>query len=250
MDYILKEKKMIDVIPHFIDGQKLQSQGRQLPVYQPAIGCVAKEVVVADQSVINHAVLVAKQAFLSWGATTPLQRAKILFRFKSLLDQHLKELAKIVTDEHGKTFTEAMGSVQRGIDVVDFACGIPNHLKGDFAAQVANGMDTYSLHQPLGVCVGITPFNFPAMIPLWMFTMAIACGNTFVLKPSEKDPSCSIRLVELAKEAGLPDGVLNIVQGEQETVTALITHADVEAVSFVGSSTVAEYVYQTAILHH
>lgn len=237
-------------VPHFINGQPIIGQGRKLDIYNPATGEIAGQVSVADKAAVDKAVQIAKAAFPAWSATTPPQRAKILFKFKSLLDQNIEQLAKLVTNEHGKTLAEAIGSVQRGIDVVDFACGIPHHLKGSYADSVAAGIDSYSLHQPLGVCVGITPFNFPAMIPLWMFPMAIACGNTFVLKPSEKDPSCAIRLVELAKEAGLPDGVVNVIHGDKETVDALLVHSDVKAVSFVGSSTVAEYVSQIASSHH
>lgn len=241
---------MVYEVPHFINGQSVTPQGRKLDIYNPAQGQVAGRVGVADIQMVEKAVQAAKLAFPAWSATTPVQRAKILFRFKALLDQNIEYLAKLVTDEHGKTLSEAIGSVQRGIDVVDFTCGIPNHLKGSFAESVAVGIDSFSLHQPLGVCAGITPFNFPAMIPLWMFPMAIACGNTFVLKPSEKDPSCSIRLVELAKQAGVPDGVVNVVQGDKETVDALLMHPDIKAVSFVGSSPIAEYVSKVAISQH
>lgn len=236
-------------VTSFINGEVLHTRGRKLELYDPAIGNIIGHVEVADKETVDKAVKAAKSAFSTWAVTTPRERAKIIFRFKTLLDQHKEALAKLVTQEHGKTIKEALASIQRGIDVVDFTCNIPNHLKGGYAGDVGTGVDSYSLHQPLGVCVGITPFNFPAMIPLWMFPMAIACGNTFVLKPSEKDPSCSIRLIELIKEAGLPDGVLNVVQGDKETVDALITHKDVKAVSFVGSSIVAEHIYNTAILH-
>lgn len=232
-------------VPHFINGQSVSHQGEALNLYNPAEGKTAGFVNVADKKVVDEAVNAAKLAFSSWSMTPPAQRAKILFKFKGLLDQNIEDLAKLITREHGKTLIEAMGSIQRGIDVVDFTCGIPFHLKGSFAEEVAAGMDSYSLHQPLGVCAGITPFNFPAMIPLWMFPMAIACGNTFVLKPSEKDPSCSIRLVELATEAGVPKGVVNVVQGNKQTVDALLTHPDIKAMSFVGSTAIAEYVYKT-----
>jgi malonate-semialdehyde dehydrogenase (acetylating)/methylmalonate-semialdehyde dehydrogenase len=225
----------------------VHSKGRVLNIYNPSTGEVAGHVNVAEGKLIDETVTVAHKAFQTWSMTTPTQRAQILFRFKSLLDANIKPLAQLITQEHGKLLIEAIGSVQRGIDVVDFTCGIPNHLKGSFAEEVTEGMDCYSLHQPVGVCVGITPFNFPGMIPLWMFPMAIACGNTFILKPSEKDPSCSIKLVELAKEAGIPDGVVNVLQGDKETVEGLITHPGVKAVSFVGSSAAAEHVYKTAI---
>lgn len=236
-------------VPHFINGQTVKNQSRKLDIFNPATGDAIAYLQVADQQIVNQAVQSAQTAFASWSLLPSTQRAKLLFRFKALLDQHTEDLANIVTREHGKTLVEAIGSVQRGIDVVDFTCGIPGHLKGTFTEEVAVGMDTYSLHQPLGVCVGITPFNFPAMIPLWMFPMAIACGNTFILKPSEKDPSCALRLVELAQQAGIPDGVVNVVQGDKETVDALLMHAAVKAISFVGSSPVAEHVYKTAIAH-
>lgn len=232
-----------------INGESIHTQGRKLALYDPAMGSVIGHVEVADKKTVDKAVQAAKTAFVTWSTTASSQRSKVLFRFKSLLDQHKTSLATLITQEHGKTIKEAIASVQRGIDVVNFACGIVNHLKGGYTSEVSPGIDSYSMRQPLGVCAGITPFNFPAMIPLWMFPLAIACGNTFVLKPSEKDPSCSVRLIELAKEAGIPDGVLNIVQGDKETVDALITHPDVCAISFVGSSTVAEYIYQTAIQH-
>src|SRR3990167_898264 len=237
-------------VPHFIQGKKISASNRKLEIYDPVQGKLAGHVLVADRQIVQQAILAAKQAFKTWSLTTPSQRTKILFRFKALLDKNIEALAKLVTQEHGKTLAEAIGSVQRGIDVVDFTCGITHHLKGVFTDHVATGIDCYSLHQPLGVCIGITPFNFPAMIPLWMFPMAFACGNTFVLKPSEKDPSCSLRLVELAQEAGVPDGVVNIVHGDKETVDALLIHPDVNAISFVGSSTVAEYVYKTGMTHH
>ena len=237
-------------VPHFINGEIYHSRGKKLDIYDPALGTVVGNVNAADKDTIEKAVAAAAAAFPDWSATTPLQRAKILFRFKYLLDQHTNELAALVTREHGKTLAEAVGSIQRGIDVVDFACGIPNLLKGSFAEEVAAGIDSYSLNQALGVCVGITPFNFPAMIPLWMFPMAIACGNTFVLKPSEKDPSCAVRLAELASMAGVPNGVVNVIQGNRDTVTDLLIHPTVKAVSFVGSSTVADYVYKTATTHN
>lgn len=237
-------------VPHFINGKAVISQGRKLDLYNPATGSVIGHVGTADKQTVDQAVAAAKAAFPLWAATTPPQRAKILFRFKVLLEQNRDQLIKLITQEHGKTSSEAQGSLQRGMDVVDFACSIPNHLKSAYAGDVGTGVDSYSLYQPLGVCVGITPFNFPAMIPLWMFPMAIACGNTFVIKPSEKDPSCALRMVELAKEAGVPDGVINLVNGDKEAVDALITHPDVKAVSFVGSSPIAEYVYTTATAHH
>lgn len=241
---------MVYTVPHFINGQTKKTSGRKLDIYNPASGKIVGNINVADQTIIQEAVDAAQNAFNQWSKTTPSQRAKILFKFKALLDNEIKNLAQLVTQEHGKTLPEAVGSVQRGIDVVDYACGIPSHLKGSFAEEVASQIDCYSLHQPLGVCAGITPFNFPAMIPLWMFPMAIACGNTFILKPSEKDPSCSLRLVELAQKAGVPDGVVNVVHGDKETVDGLLHHPSIRAISFVGSTPVAEYVYKTATAQH
>jgi malonate-semialdehyde dehydrogenase (acetylating)/methylmalonate-semialdehyde dehydrogenase len=237
-------------IPHIINGKRITASHRQLPVYNPALGEVIGSVPVANQDIVNQAVDVAKTAFAAWSQTTPPQRAKILFRYKALLEGEIKNLAKIVTAEHGKTHIEAIGSIQRGMDVLDFVCGMPTHLQGVYSANAATGVDVYSMRQPLGVCAGITPFNFPAMIALWMFPMAIACGNTFILKPSEKNPSCAVRLVELAHEAGVPEGVINLVNGDKETVDAILAHPDVQAVSFVGSSAVASHVYKTAISHH
>ena len=236
-------------VTHYINGKSISASARTQDIFNPAIGDVIGKVNMADSAMVDQAVLAAKAAFPSWSATTPLKRARILFKYKALLEEHLDELANLITREHGKTLNDAKGSIQRGIDVVEFACGIPNHLKGNYTEEVGTDIDSYSVRQPLGVCVGITPFNFPAMIPLWMFPMAIACGNTFVLKPSEKDPSCAIRLVELATQAGLPAGVVNVVQGDKEAVDALLIHPDVKAVSFVGSTAIAEYVYQTAITH-
>lgn len=237
---------MVYEVPFIIKGRKESSATRKLEIYNPATGVMIGNVGVADTNIVDQAVQAAHAAFPSWSATPPPARAKILFKFKQLLDQNIDDLAKIVTQEHGKTFDEAIGSIQRGIDVVDFTTNIPFYLKGSFAENVANGVDSYSVHQPLGVCAGITPFNFPAMIPLWMFPMAIACGNTFVLKPSEKDPSTAVRLLELAKEAGVPDGVVNLVHGDKDTVDAILHHPLISAISFVGSSNVAEYVHHTA----
>jgi malonate-semialdehyde dehydrogenase (acetylating)/methylmalonate-semialdehyde dehydrogenase len=239
-----------DKVPQFINGQPVYHSGRMLNVYNPATGAIVRQVSVADKKIIDQAVQSAKLAFSNWSTTTPSQRAKILFRLKMLIEENRETLKKIITEEHGKTLNEAQASLQRGVDVLDFACDIPTHLKSTYTSQVGKEIDSYSLYQPLGVCVGITPFNFPAMIPLWMFSMAIACGNTFILKPSEKDPSCGLKLVELAKEAGLPDGVINLVNGDKETVDALLIHPDVDAVSFVGSSPVAEYVHHTAVANN
>lgn len=236
---------MTYLISHYINGKSAIDENKTQNIYDPATGKVIGQVSLADKSVVDQAVASVQSAFAGWSATPPSRRARVLFQFKNLLEKHADELAKLVTQEHGKTLNDARGSVQRGIDVVEFVCGMPFLLKGSYAEDVATDIDSYSIRQPLGVCVGITPFNFPVMIPLWMFAMAIACGNTFVLKPSEKDPSCSIRLAELAIEAGLPAGVLNVVQGDKEAVDALITHPTVKAVSFVGSTPIAESIYKT-----
>lgn len=239
----------MDQCPHFINGCAQHTEEASMPIYCPAEGRVIASVKIANQETIEKAVSAAKTAFLTWSQTTASQRAAIIFRYKALLDANIDALAAIVTREHGKALIEAKGSVQRGIDVVNQVCGIPQMLSGRYLAKVASDVDSYSMRQPLGVCLGITPFNFPAMIPLWMFPMAIACGNTFILKPSEKDPSCAYKLAELAKEAGVPDGVVNVVNGDHTTVDLLLKHPGIQAVSFVGSSKVAEKIYHTAITH-
>jgi malonate-semialdehyde dehydrogenase (acetylating)/methylmalonate-semialdehyde dehydrogenase len=232
---------------HFIGGAAVAgSSGRFSPVYQPSTGAVRARVPLADDAEVDQAVRAANRAFPEWAETPPLVRARILFRFKQLLEQHADELAELISLEHGKVASDARGSLQRGIEVVEFATGIPHLLKGEFSAGIGEGMDCFSLRQPLGVCVGITPFNFPAMVPMWMFPVAIACGNTFVLKPSEKVPSCSLRLAALLHEAGLPPGVFNVLGGDARAVDALLTHPMVRAVSFVGSTPVARHVYALA----
>lgn len=241
---------MRNEIPHIINGKRVAGSGRKLPVYNPALGEISGESCVADKKLVDETVAAAKKAFVTWSQTTPAARAKILARYKLLLDSEIKKLAEIVTAEHGKTYIEAIGSIQRGIDVLDYVGGLPGHLHGMYTPNVANGIDVYNMRQPLGVCAGITPFNFPAMIALWMFPMAIACGNTFILKPSEKNPSCAVRLVELAHEAGIPEGVINLLNGDKETVDAILEHPDIQAVSFVGSSPVAEHVYKTGIANN
>src|SRR5205807_9383499 len=185
-------------------------------------------------------------AFPGWSSQPPLRRARVLFRFRELFEQNIDKVAAILTSEHGKVLSDAKGEATRGLEVVEFATGIPQLLKGEFTEQVGSGIDSWSVRQPLGVVAGITPFNFPAMVPMWMFPIALACGNTFVLKPSERDPSASIRMAELLKDAGCPDGVFNIVHGDKEAVAAILAHPDVDAVSFVGSTSVARYVYKTA----
>lgn len=243
---------MTSILPlqHFINGQRQNSDAKRFGrIYNPATGKIIAEVPLAEADEINQAVMAAKQAFPAWSNTPAIKRARILFKFKQLIELHLDELAQLITLEHGKTLEDAKGSIIRGLEAVEFACGAPHLLKGSFSDEVGTGVDCYSLRQPLGVCVGITPFNFPAMIALWMFPLAIVSGNTFVLKPSEKDPSCSLRLAELAFEAGLPAGVVNVVHGDKVAVDTLLTHPDVAAVSFVGSTAVAEYVHHTASAH-
>ena len=227
-------------IQHFIDGKTYQGESKKVgKVFNPATGEQSAQVKLASIKDVNEAVSKAKKAFESWSNKPPLQRARVMFKFKELIEKNSDELTKIIVSEHGKVYEDAKGSLTRGLEVVEYACGIPEMLKGDFTENVGTNVDSWSVRQPLGVCAGITPFNFPAMVPMWMFPMAIACGNTFVLKPSEKDPSCSLRLAELLKEAGLPDGVLNVVNGDKEAVDALIQNKDVVAISFVGSTPIA-----------
>jgi malonate-semialdehyde dehydrogenase (acetylating)/methylmalonate-semialdehyde dehydrogenase len=237
-------------LSHFIDGQRAAgASGRFGDVFDPAQGRVAARVPFADTADVAAAVAAAKAAFPAWSATSPLQRARLMFKFKALLDAHHEELAELVTRDHGKLFSDSKGEVLRGIEVVEFACGIPNLLKSDFSDQVAGDIDNWNLRQPLGVVAGVTPFNFPMMVPCWMFAMAAACGNTFVLKPSERTPSASIRLAELFIEAGFPKGVFNIVHGDKGAVDALIAHPDVAAISVVSSTPVAEYIYSEGAKH-
>ena len=233
-------------IGHFIDGRPVAGAGgRTSEVFNPATGAVSGRVALASEGDVAAAVASAKAAFPGWAATSPLRRARILFKFKELIERHHDELAALITAEHGKVFTDARGEVIRGLEVVEYACGIPELLKGEYTEQIATGVDGWTVRQPLGVCAGITPFNFPVMVPLWMLPMAIACGNTFILKPSERDPSPSLLLARLLKEAGLPDGVFNVVQGDKAAVDALLHHPDVDAVSFVGSTPIARYIYST-----
>ena len=237
----------METLPLWINGKRESATSSRVgEVFNPATGEVVRKVGLAGADDVNRAVAAAKAAFRSWRATTPLRRARILNRFRELMEQHRDELARLASEEHGKTLLDAAGSVQRGIEVIEFAAGAPHLLKGEHAEDVGRGVDCHSLLQPVGVCAGITPFNFPVMVPLWMFPVSIACGNTFVLKPSEKVPSCSLRMAELFKDAGLPDGVLNVVPGDKEAVDALLLHPDVGAISFVGSTPVAKYIYETA----
>ncbi len=236
---------------HYVDGQPVAAGlgARRGPVYDPATGELRAHVAFASAGEAAAAVAAARTAAPAWAATPPLRRARILFRFKELIEQHQDELARLITLEHGKVLSDARGEVTRGLEVVEFACGIPQLLKGEFTENVGAEIDSWSLRQPLGVCAGVTPFNFPAMVPLWMIPVALACGNTFVLKPSEKDPSCPLRLAELLTEAGLPAGVLNVVNGDREAVDTLLAHPDVAAVSFVGSTPIAEHIHRTASQH-
>ncbi|NWG75791.1 MAG: CoA-acylating methylmalonate-semialdehyde dehydrogenase, partial [Rubrivivax sp.] len=235
---------------HYIGGRTVPgASGRQQPVYNPSTGKMARQVALASVDEVNAAVASAKAAFPAWADTPPIRRARVLNAFLALLNQHRDTLAAMITAEHGKVFTDAQGEVTRGIEIVEFACGAPQLLKGDYTAQVSPGIDNWTLRQPLGVVAGITPFNFPCMVPMWMFPLALACGNAFVLKPSERDPSPSLFIAELLKQAGLPDGVFNVVQGDKLVVDALLEHPDVKAVSFVGSTPIAQYIYETGARH-
>jgi len=236
----------LETVPVWINGKAVTPAGRTGEVFNPATGQVSRKVVFADSKLIDSAVSAAAAAFPEWRDTPPLRRARVMQKFLGLLQKNQTQLAQIVTDEHGKTLPDAMGSVQRGIEVVEFACGIPQLLKGEYSQDVGTQVDTHTIRQPVGVCAGITPFNFPVMVPLWMFPMAIACGNTFILKPSEKVPSASIRMAELFKEAGLPDGVFNVIHGDKVAVDGLLSHPEVKAISFVGSTPIAKYIYETA----
>lgn len=238
---------LAQALGHFIDGAVLEGNSERIgPVYDPATGQVKKNVCLGSAGDVTAAVSAAKSALPSWAAKPPLQRAAVLFRFRELFVRDAGRLARIVTAEHGKTLSDAAGELQRGLEVVEFACGIPHLLKGEFSENVGTAVDSHSMCQPLGVCAGISPFNFPAMVPMWMFPIAIACGNTFVMKPSEKDPSLCMELAALLHEAGLPAGVFNVVNGDKTVVDALLEHDDIAAISFVGSTPVARYVYRKA----
>lgn len=234
-------------IQHFIDGRTAEgTSGRSAPVTNPATGEVTAHVALADSSEVDTAVAAASKAFETWATSSLTKRTQVLFAYREAINAHREEIAELITAEHGKVHSDALGEVARGLEIVELACGIPQLLKGEASTQVSTGVDVESLRQPLGVVAGITPFNFPAMVPLWMFPLAIACGNTFVLKPSEKDPSATAKLVELATEAGVPDGVLNLVHGDKPAVDRLLEHPDVAAVSFVGSTPIAKHVHRTA----
>jgi malonate-semialdehyde dehydrogenase (acetylating) / methylmalonate-semialdehyde dehydrogenase len=233
-------------VPHWIRGAPVIGAGPRSPVFNPSLGSRACDVALATVDEVDAAVRAAAGAYEAWSRTSAARRARVMFAFKQLLDTHRSELARIISQEHGKTLKDADGEVMRSIEVVEFACGAPQFLKGELSASVGEGIDTYNLRQPLGVVAGITPFNFPAMVPMWMFPLALVCGNTFVLKPSERDPSASIRIARLLQAAGLPDGVFNVIQGDKVAVDALLAHPEVAAVSFVGSTPIARYIQQQA----
>ena len=236
---------LADTVQHWVGGKLVTStSGRSQDVFNPATGAAARKVSLASVDEVQAAVAAARNAFPAWADTPPIRRARVLNKFLELLNTHRDTLAAMITSEHGKVFTDAQGEVTRGIEIVEFACGIPQLLKGDYTDQVSTGIDNWTLRQPLGVVAGITPFNFPCMVPCWMFPVALACGNTFVLKPSERDPSASLFMAELLKQAGLPDGVFNVVQGDKVAVDTLIEHPDVKALSFVGSTPIARYIYE------
>ena len=246
----LPSDRKLREVPHWVNGQTLPGKsGRFGDVFNPATGEVQARVALATAVEVDAAVAAAATAFPAWSAQPALRRARVLFRFREIFERRLDEVAAILTSEHGKVFSDAKGEATRGLEVVAFATGIPQLLKGEFTEQVGSDIDSWSMRQPLGVVAGITPFNFPAMVPMWMFPIALACGNTFVLKPSERDPSASLLLAEMLKEAGLPDGVFNVVHGDKVAVDALLAHPTIQAVSFVGSTPIAEYVYREGTKH-
>ena len=235
-----------EILKHYIDGQYVDGTSNRFgDVYDPTQGIVAKQTPLATKAEVEAAVASSEAAFPAWSAVPAGKRAQVMFKYRNLLIENMDELAQLLSVEHGKTIDDAKGSITRGLEVVEFACGISELLKGDYSENVANGVDTYNTRQPLGVCVGITPFNFPAMVPMWMFPLALVCGNTFVLKPSEKDPSVCLKLAELMTKAGLPDGVLNVINGDKEAVDTLLEDPRVQSISFVGSTAIGEYIYKT-----
>jgi malonate-semialdehyde dehydrogenase (acetylating) / methylmalonate-semialdehyde dehydrogenase len=246
---LIAEQPATALIGHLIGGKIVREDSRSQPVYDPATGQVTRRVSLASRATVEAAIAAAQAAFPEWRNTSAIKRARVMFRLKQLLEANAAELCATITSEHGKVLSDAMGELQRGIENIEYACGAPELLKGEFSKNVGPAVDSWSEFQPLGVVAGITPFNFPCMVPLWMWPMAVVCGNTFVLKPSERDPSCVLRIAELALEAGLPPGVLNVVNGDKEAVDVLLSDARVQAVSFVGSTAVAEYVYATGCAH-
>jgi malonate-semialdehyde dehydrogenase (acetylating)/methylmalonate-semialdehyde dehydrogenase len=240
----------LEQVHHWIGGRRVPgTSGRSGPVFNPATGKVARTVDFASVEEVDAAVRAAREAFPTWRATSLSRRTEIMFRIRNLVDEHRRDIAAFLTAEHGKVTTDALGEVARGLENLEFATGISQLLKGQFSEQASTGIDVYQIRQPLGAVAGITPFNFPAMVPMWMFANAIACGNTFILKPSEKDPSASIFMAELLKEAGVPDGVFSVVHGDKVAVDAILEHPDIAAVSFVGSTPVARYIYETGTKH-
>ena len=238
------------IINNYIDGKTVKiSSGRTSDVFNPASGKIIAKVGLSSTEEVDFAVAKAKSAFESWSKITPLKRSRIMNRFRDLLEQNTDEMAALISSEHGKVHSDALGEVIRGLEVVEFACGAPHLLKGEMSENVGTDIDSHSLRQPLGVVAGITPFNFPAMVPMWMFPIALACGNTFILKPSERDPSIAIYYAKLMTEAGFPDGVFNVVQGDKSAVDGLLKHPDIKAVSFVGSTPIAKYIYETGSAH-
>ena len=237
-------------IEHWIGGRIVPgSSGRRADVFNPATGSVSGQVALANSAEVDAAVAAAQAAFPKWADTPPIRRARVMFKFLELMNRKRDDLARAITAEHGKVFTDAVGEVTRGIDIVEFACGIPQLLKGDYTDQVSTGIDNWTMRQPLGVVAGITPFNFPVMVPMWMYPVAIAAGNCFVLKPSPLDPTPALMMAELLKQAGLPDGVFNVIQGDKDAVDALLVHPDVKAISFVGSTAIAQKIYETGARH-
>ncbi len=237
----------MNLIQHFVNGKITSGNSKRTgKVFNPSTGEQESEVKLGSKSDLDDAVKIASKAFDKWSVKPSIQRARVMFKYKELIEKNSDKLTKLIVSEHGKVFDDAKGSLQRGLEIVEFACGIPQVLKGEFSENVGTDIDSWSIRQPLGVCAGITPFNFPAMVPMWMFPMAIACGNTFILKPSEKDPSCAMMLAELLTEAGLPDGVFNIINGDKEVVDAILVNKDIQAVSFVGSTPIAKYIYENA----
>ncbi len=236
----------METVANFIHGECVTGSGQRVQaIFNPATGEQIRQVVMSTAQETEQAIAAAQQAFPAWARHAPLKRARVMFRFKVLLEENMERLARIISEEHGKVFSDAVGELTRGLEVVEFACGIPHLLKGDYTEEVGSGIDSYATRQPLGVVAGITPFNFPAMVPLWMIPVALACGNCFVLKPSERDPSASLLLADWLAEAGLPAGVFNVLHGDKTAVDALLAHPDVQAVSFVGSTPIARYIYET-----
>src|SRR5437879_1099670 len=240
----------VKAINHWIGGKRVAgTSGRSGPVYNPAAGVQTGAVDFASVEEVDAAVAAAKEAFPDWRALSLSRRTELFFRIRKLVDERREDIARFLTAEHGKVLSDALGEVARGLEVIEFCCGIPELLKGGFSEQASTGVDVYSIRQPLGVCAGITPFNFPAMVPMWMWAPALACGNTFVLKPSEKDPSASLYVAGLLQEAGLPDGVFTVVHGDKVAVDAILEHPGIAAVSFVGSTPIARYVYENGTKH-